>query len=261
MCDLWKYTLEQATAPGALIDQIRIALKSKTEHRWIKLYNASNFFEPRAVPTIDLGHIAELCNEFERVVVESHPRLVSKGVEEFRDGIAGSLEIAMGLETIHPESFQWLQKEFTLIDFERSNMKLEKMGIDRRAFVMLQPPGTQAFESVDWVMRTLAFASDCGVRHCSIIPTRLGNGTMERFESQGLFRRPKVHQLEACLDLALQRFPSMIVTADLWDLHEMDGHCSQCFEARRTRMESMNLQQRPLPKVALPCGCSVDDGQ
>ena len=60
-CDLWRHTLEGPTLSGSLPGQIErgvaelgAAAKAATA---IKLYNASNFFEPRAVPDEDIAGI------------------------------------------------------------------------------------------------------------------------------------------------------------------------------------------------------------
>ena len=59
-CDLWRWTLDGPTPPGALPTQLERALESLVSpvpHR-LKLYNASNFFDRRAVPVEDLPRIA-----------------------------------------------------------------------------------------------------------------------------------------------------------------------------------------------------------
>ena len=47
----------------------------------VKLYNASNFFDPRAVPESDYDAIAEQLSGLDRVIVESHPSLVGPRVD------------------------------------------------------------------------------------------------------------------------------------------------------------------------------------
>ena len=77
-CDLWRYTTPGPTPAGALPAQLRRTLEEHTLALdpalpcHLKLYNASNFFEPRAVPPGDDGALLELARPFDRVVVESH---------------------------------------------------------------------------------------------------------------------------------------------------------------------------------------------
>jgi archaeosine synthase beta-subunit len=264
MCDLWKYTLVGPTQPIDLLDQIDWSFREiekqnvapKPIAEWIKLYNASNFFDPRSVPEEDLPSIAERCAPYARVVVENHPKLVRPAIRNFANQLTGRLEIAMGLETINARSMELLRKGFDLNEYAYACDSLAAMDIDQRAFVMLQPPGTSADEAVDWAIKTLTFANDLGARHCSIIPTRMGNGTMEKFRELGLFEPPSLQQLEEVLHIALDLFDRMLVTVDLWGLEHLSGSCVQCFASRRSRLEQMNLSQQASSAISLTCNCS-----
>src|SRR4051812_23005361 len=76
-CDLWQYTIDGPTPDGALPAQIAdtLAAVERPYPDRIKLYNASNFFDRRAVPPADVPQIAALCNPFAGVTVESHASL------------------------------------------------------------------------------------------------------------------------------------------------------------------------------------------
>jgi len=79
-CDLWRRTLDGPTPPGAIPRQLKAALRETgplPATCAAKLYNASNFFDPRAVPPEDDAAIAALLQPFDRVTVECHPRLVA----------------------------------------------------------------------------------------------------------------------------------------------------------------------------------------
>ncbi len=73
MCDLWQYTTEADTPPGAIPAQIEQSCATLTARgdaaRQVKLYNAGSFFDPRAVPESDYGAIARQLQRFERVIV------------------------------------------------------------------------------------------------------------------------------------------------------------------------------------------------
>src|ERR1041385_2851749 len=72
-CDLWRYTIDGPTPPGALTKQLADALQSidvaAPHPQRLKLYNASNFFDRRAVPAEDSAGIAALAAPFESVTV------------------------------------------------------------------------------------------------------------------------------------------------------------------------------------------------
>ncbi len=264
MCDLWKHTLDQATPPGALLQQIDLAQTKVAPAQWIKLYNASNFFDPYAVPIQELPEIASRCNRYERVIVENHPRLLKPTIAEFAGMISGKLEVAMGLETIHPQSLSLLNKESTLDDFVHACQWLIKHQVDIRAFVLLQPPGTRDDEAIEWAVSSIDFAFENGARHVSLIPTRGGDGLMVEFQKQNIFRPPTAGQLEQALDqaiqLALGKHPRCVVTADLWDWGNLRGHCGVCSMPRKSRLENINLNQQhfAMPTFQCPCSSQID---
>src|ERR1700690_3397111 len=102
MCDLWRNTLTESVPAGAIPEQIEFALARLPRTRQIKLYNSGSFFDAHAIPPGDYGAIAAEVACFERVIVESHPSLVGDRCWRFRDLLSAPLEVAMGLETVHP---------------------------------------------------------------------------------------------------------------------------------------------------------------
>ena len=255
MCDLWKYTLKVDSPIGSIARQVADGLAHRQEATWIKLYNASNFFDVRSVPVADLMQIASMIGDFERVIVENHPRLLRDSITEFSRRIGGKLEVAMGLETIEPSSFRFLNKQFTLEEFRQACRWIEQCEIDARVFLMLQPPLSRPEQSVEWLLRSAQFAWDQHVRHVSIIPTRVGNGAMESLQAEGLFEPPTAAQLELALEKCLQQNPPGIVAVDLWDWEKLAGHCKQCQARRRQRLEEMNRLQRYVAAPSRNCNC------
>lgn len=245
MCDLWKHTHRGATPVGAIPAQIleALAVQPLPLPKWVKLYNASNFFSPANIPRSDLPAIAAAVSSFERVIVENHPRVLNASIVDFQQQLLGRLEIAMGLETIHPATLQRLNKQLTLDDFQRACEWLLERGISIRCFVLLRPPGMSAEEGIEWCTRSVDFAHRLGVRHISIIPLRGGNGALERLRAQGLFEPPSA----ACLERALAEvidLPDAVITADLWDWEQLSGLTEACREARRQRLEAANRTQQ-----------------
>jgi radical SAM enzyme (TIGR01210 family) len=251
-CDLWRETLDIATPGASLPTQIRkslIAAGPPPRPSAVKLYNASNFFEARAVPPADEEEILDLVAPFSRVTVECHPRLIGDRCLRFAERLEGSLEVAMGLETIHPQSLARLNKEMTLADFDRAAATLRAAGIGLRAFVLLAPPFTPADEAVDWAVRSAAYAFEQGATRVSLIPVRGGNGAMEALQDSGDFTPPILEQLEEALERCLA-LNQRIVTADLWDARRF-ASCPECADARIARLDRMNRTGRVEPRV--PC--------
>ncbi|HEY1435337.1 MAG TPA: radical SAM protein [Thermoanaerobaculia bacterium] len=248
MCDLWKNTVTETVAPGAIAGQIRAALAELPPARHIKLYNAGSFFDPRAIPPDDLVEIAGLLRPFERVIVESHPALVGNACLRFRELTGVPLEVAMGLETVHPEILARLNKRMTLDQFDRAAAFLRQQGVGLRAFVLAGLPFLGEPEGVAWTRRSIEHAFDQGASVVAVIPTRSGNGALEELAATGEFSEPRLAVLEAALDFGLVLRRGRVF-ADLWDL-ERFGRCDACFPARRARLAEANRLQRVLPRVA-----------
>ena len=246
MCDLWKNTFDDSVPPGAIPDQIEWALSRLPSARHIKLYNSGSFFDEKAIPRSDYKEIARLVKDFETVIVESHPRLIGERCLEFRDMISGKLEIAIGLETVHPQVLARLNKQMTLEDFQSGVDFLKKNKINSRAFILLRPPFMTEEEGILWANRSIDFAFDCGVDSCTVIPVRAGNGAMEELMKRGEFDLPELTSLEKVLEYGISQGRGLVF-ADLWDL-ELFSACKTCFAQRQERLHQMNLAQELLPK-------------
>jgi len=253
-CDLWRWTLDGPTPPGALPAQLRQVLDNLDNldslHR-LKLYNASNFFDRRAVPVEDLPRIAELAAPFGAVTVESHANTIGPSTLEFAALLSGRLEVAVGLETIHPVAMQHLNKRLELPRFDRAAAFLREHDLDLRVFVLLGTPHVPAQESIEWTVKTVEYAASRGAGRIAIIPVRGGNGELERLEALGDFVPPTLAQLEVALERCLA-IRSAVVTADLWDIERLPG-CQSCRTQRVARIERMNLSPSPEPPAPSPC--------
>lgn len=249
MCDLWKHTLDEPTPRGAIPEQINYALQQLPNASVIKLYNNGNFFDTRAIPPEDYKTIADLLGDYERVIVENHPKLCGQRCLEFQSLLKGDLEIAMGLETIHPEILPKLNKQISTDNFAEAAAFLLDNDIQVRAFLLLNLPYlTDAEENISWTVKSVAFAFENGAGACAIIPTRPGNGIMDELQKQGHFVPPTLDALETAFRESLE-LNSGRVFADLWDLQQF-SHCDHCFEKRKSRLQRMNLEQTVHPEIS-----------
>lgn len=249
-CDLWRWTIDGPTPPGALPAQLAGVLQSleRPLPDRLKLYNASNFFDRRAVPADDVPAIAQLARLFAGVTVESHANTVGPLTLEFARLIPGRLEVAVGLETIHPLAVRHLNKRLDLARFDQAAGFLADHDVDLRVFALLGAPYVDPEESVDWTVRTAEYAARRGATTIALIPVRGGNGEMERLEALGHFVPPRLAQLEAALDGCLGLAP-VVVAADLWDVERLPA-CETCRLRRVERLRRLNLTGRPEPPVA-----------
>lgn len=258
MCDLWRYTIEGDTPAGAIPAQINHAVDVLRQRpvfpAHIKLYNAGSFFDPRAVPPADYARIADALAPFSHVIVESHPSLIGARVDAFRQLLpAAALQVAMGLETAHPDALERLNKRMTVDDFRRAAAALTGRGIGVRVFLLVHPPFIAAHEQDTWLARSVDVAFDSGADIVSLIPTRTGNGALEALGASTAFREPDVRDLERALAAAVSRGRGRVF-ADLWDIARFT-HCPACATARHQRLAHMNLTQRVAPPVSCDrCG-------
>lgn len=264
MCDLWRNTLDETVPPGAIATQIRAALRELPAARQIKLYNAGSFFDPAAIPPAQDDEIASVVSGFERVIVEAHPAFLTGACAErclrFRDRLrsfrlkaegtksaeATRLEVAIGLETAHPETLARLNKRMTIESFQKAAVFLAGHEIDLRVFILLNPPFLGGDEAVTWAARSIDVAADCGASVCSIIPTRSGNGAVDALA--GDYKRPRLPALEHVVEYGIS--PGRLrVFADLWDVEQFFD--CECSPARRDRLQHINRTQT----VPSPVSC------
>lgn len=253
MCDLWKNTIDEQLSIGLIPQQIEFALERLPTVKHIKLYNSGNFFDPKAIPLKDYDAIIQLLNGFETVLVENHPKLTNQNVVDFRDKLKTKLQVALGLETVHPQVLPKLNKQMTLDDFGDSIKFLEEHDILSRAFILLRPPFLNESEGIIWAKKSMDFAFDVGVECCVVIPTRTGNGAMDELEKAGLFHVPKIHSLEEVLEYGISLQKGRVFV-DLWDL-EYFSDCDVCLDDRRRRLNRMNVEQ--IVYSPIQCICST----
>ena len=257
-CDLWQWTLDGPTPPGALVAQLERVLESLEgpPPDRLKLYTASNFFDRRAVPHVDFAALSRLAAPFGAVTVESHASTIGRTTLDFARSIPGRLEVAVGLETVHPGAMAELNKRLDLPRFDAAARFLAAEAIDLRVFVLLGAPHVPADESVEWTVRTVEHAVACGSAVVSIIPVRGGNGEMERLRTLGAFTPPTLAQLEDALDrcIALGR---TVVAADLWDVEAL-ATCPACRMRRIERLARINLTGSTEARIACDvCGVRI----
>jgi radical SAM enzyme (TIGR01210 family) len=257
MCDLWRYTTTTETPRGAIpaqVDRARQRLERESPPvTHLKLYNAGSFFDPRAVPEQDYEAVAAGVAEFTQVTVESHPSLIGARVDRFLDALnahrrgadrVARLEVAMGLETVHPDALERLNKRMSVAQFADAAHQLTRRAISIRVFLLIGSPFVPSDQQDAWLLESIDVAFDCGASVIALIPTRDGNGAMEALAASASFRTPGLEDIERSIELAHARFGRRgRLFVDLWDL-ERFSECQTCFRARRDRLHVVNLEQR-----------------
>ncbi|MEM7481349.1 MAG: radical SAM protein [Acidobacteriota bacterium] len=263
-CDLWRETLDDPTPPGAIPRQIHAAREEATAAtRSIKLYNASNYFDERAVPAADDEAVLSAVRSFERVVVECHPRLTGARCLKFAAALErqdSRLEVAMGLETCDRQAFPKLNKGMDLEHFDQACERLLAAGCALRAFVLVGTPFVAPEDYVESAVATARHAFERGVDTVALIPLRAGNGAVDELIEAGDLRPPRLAELETALEGALAAAAefsddgtaSPVITADTWDLDRF-ATCLHCAGGRTERLARINLSGA----VELPVECDA----
>ena len=251
MCNLWKNTTDKPVPKGAIPKQIEWALAHLPSTKHLKLYNSGNFFDRKAIPEQDYERIASLLDNFETVIVESHPKFINEKSLRFRNMLKPELQIAIGLETVHPEVLQKLNKGMNLADFENSVKFLKQHRISSRAFILLRPPFLSEQEGIYWANQSLDFAFKIGVECCIIIPTRAGNGALDLLYAKKYFSPPDIQSLEKVIEYGIQLNAGRVFS-DLWDIG-LFSTCDKCIDQRRRRLVEMNLYQKKIAPVKCTC--------
>ena len=251
MCDLWKNTTDKPVPEGAIPGQIDYALSRLPETEHLKLYNSGSFFDTRAITKKDYKKIASLVENFKTVIVESHPGFINKNTLWFRDLIKPKLQVAIGLETVHPEVLRKLNKKMSLVDFERSVRFLSSNGIFSRAFILLRPPFLSESEGVSWAKKSIHYAFRTGVTSCTVIPVRSGNGALDALAADNFFEQPDIKSLEEVIEYGI-KLNKGLVFSDLWDIDNF-SLCNKCLERRKERLLKMNLNQIIYPEIGCSC--------
>ena len=159
----------------------------------------------------------------------------------------------MGLETAHPAALEQLNKHITVAEYQRAAEFLRRNGILLRTFLLVHPPFIRADDRTLWLAQSMVTAFEAGSSVVSLIPTRMGNGALERLHDAGDFDEPSLLDLEEAFEIGL-RLGQGRVFVDLWDLARFSS-CAHCFEARAQRLHTMNLSQERIPRVRCPQKC------
>jgi len=194
-----------------------------------------------------------LIEGFETLLVESHPAFINETSIYFRDLIKPELQVAIGLETIHPEVLTKLNKGMKLEDFEHSVKLLTSYKIKTRAFILLRPPFLSEAEGVLWAKKSMEYAFNAGITTCTIIPVRTGNGALDALALDHFFEQPDINSLEEVIEYGIG-LNAGLVFADLWNIENFSS-CNKCLEKRKERLNRMNLYQKIIPRI--PCSCST----
>ena len=115
------------------------------------------------------------------------------------------LEIAMGLETVHPEVLPRLNKRMTTADFLQACRGFSgSTTLPYRAFILLRPPYLNETEGVYWAKRSIEFAFDAGAECCArLFPREPATVLWNCLRDKVFLRRRVSNRLRRSLNMGL----------------------------------------------------------
>ena len=220
----------------------------------MKLYNAAAFRHARGTEADSEGvaEALQVCRGDRRIA----PALVGRtSIDSSRrssvigiNGMSAS-RVAMGGTGTDA---MLVEQRFTLERFAEAAKALDDRGVALRVFLLISPPFIPSHEQDAWLLHSIDAAFSCGASVVSLVPTRPGNGAIERLATAGWFRAPHLEDIErSCVGPG--HGGSWTSFVDAWDL-ERFAQCSHCTGARRDRLQDMNLEQIVLPQCPCPAG-------
>ncbi len=256
MCDLWRQTLRRQAGPTPCSPQIAAVVPQPQRYRMVKLYNAGSFFDPAVINPSEYDAILAAVGGVRRVVVECHPAFLNRHFRDFaarcrHTGV--ELEVAMGLETADPVALARLNKRMSVEDFESGVAAVRREGAFARAFVLVRAPWQSEADGRRWALESIRLAQAAGCDAVTMIPTRAGNGAMDRLLETGEWAPPALSTVESLLAESLH-VNSGRVFVDDWDLERL-ATCRDCGPDRVGAIRMMNRTQRPVAPLACGSGC------
>lgn len=113
------------------------------------------------------------------------------------------------------------------------------------------PPFLSESEGVYRAKRSIRYAFSVGVKSCTIIPVRPGNGALDALAADNYFEQPDIRSLEEVIEYGIE-LNKGLVFSDLWDIDKFSS-CRKCLKRRKERLHRMNLDQVIFPKVNCSC--------
>ena len=90
--------------------------------------------------------------------------------------------------------------------------RLKQRGVSLRVFLLIHPPFVPHEEQDRWLLKSVAFAEECGAAVISLIPARAGNGAMEVLTAQKLFRPPTPDDVLRSFDFVVASLRSPVTS-------------------------------------------------
>jgi len=240
-----------------IVKQFEIAWQSFASHSIVKIYTSGSFLDDAEVPANARDSILSKAGEAGvRLLFESRPEFVDKGVISRCLELCDDIELAIGLESandsVREES---IRKGFSFGDYVRASETAIGLGAGIRTYLLLKPPYLTEEESISDAVSSISEASEYS-RVISINPVNVQKRTVvDRLYRKGAFRSPWLWSIIRVLKSA-DAGDAMLISSLVGAGSNRGPHnCGSCDRGAVQAIEAFNLTQDK-DKLDVPfCEC------
>jgi len=268
MCGYSKDTLGRSATPEELDEQLRHALARYHDEPYVKLYTSGSFLDDREVDRASRARIVgAFSGRARRLLFETLPEFATaENLAPLRDGFAGELEVALGLESTDPTVLgRYVHKNAPPSEYLAAGDRVRSLGARAKAYLLLKPPYLTESESIDDVVRSVEEAAP-HFDALSVNPVHIQNGTVvEWLYHRGRYRPPWLWSVVEALARGAQRRGAtrLVSFPTAGGLARGPHNCGACDARVLHAIEEASLAQRfeGLDALECPCRATWDAGR
>ena len=260
MCGYAKDTLGRSATPAELAEQLDRALARYQEEPYVKVYTSGSFLDDREVdPASRAALVRAFSGRARRLLFETLPEFAtSETLEPLREAFSGEVEVALGLESTHPDVLgRLVHKNAPPREYLDAGDRVRALGLRAKAYLLLKPPYLTESEAIRDVLASIVEASP-HFDALSVNPVHIQNGTVvEWMYHRGRYRPPWLWSVVETLRAgAPLRGPSRLVSfPTAGGLPRGPHNCKQCDSRVLEAIENASLLQEFQGLDALDCDC------
>ncbi len=180
MCGYAKDTLGRSATPAELAEQLDRALARYQEEPYVKVYTSGSFLDDREVdPASRAALVRAFSGRARRLLFETLPEFAtSETLEPLREAFSGEVEVALGLESTHPDVLgRLVHKNAPPREYLDAGDRVRALGLRAKAYLLLKPPYLTESEAIRDVLASIVEASP-HFDALSVNPVHIQNGTV-----------------------------------------------------------------------------------